>query len=205
MERHPKIIIGKTKTSCLSAIKDNMWLSMVMPLKCTSSKVLVLLRTERERNTVGKKNYTTADSLGCWGPGSPYRSVPGTSSGPWWLCLLSFSLLLSGSRARCFTDRETAFSGCETAKDIENQERKKLPGPLKAGAAWYHAQSPGGSGGRSSLARGGGDGVGEAKTACCAMGTRFSFPTEKTRCLGTMEQDFQNQNKPQKWWSINYF
>lgn len=125
MERHPKIIIGKTKTSCLSAIKDNMWLSMVMPLKCTFSKVLVLLRTERERNTVGKKNYTTADSLGCWGPGSPYRSVPGTSSGPWWLCLLSFSLLLSGSRARCFTDRETAFSGCETAKDIENQERKK--------------------------------------------------------------------------------
>lgn len=63
----------------------------------------------------------------------------------------------------------TAFSGCETTKDAENWERKKLLGPLKAGDPWFQAQSAGENHGRGSLVQR----WSEAKTACCTTQTHF--------------------------------
>lgn len=173
MERHLQSVIGKTKTLCSPAMKDNVWLCMVKPLKCTSSKVCLLLRTER--NTVVKKKYTTGDSLGSWGPGFPHRPVPGTLSGP--CCLCSWWVEAGGD---VLWTRELHFQVVKLLKIQRIKKGRNCLGHRKQAllstmlkvveVVLTH--------------RGGGDSVGEARTACCVTGTHFLFPMEKDPLLG---------------------
>lgn len=179
-----KSVVGKTKTSCLPALKVYMWLCMVKPLKRTSSKDLLLLRAEpakqwARKNTLLQIAQVPQDQDPLV---APYQESCQASD------RLRVISVLSSKRKGLFHRPGTAFSCYETVKD-KKKEATTWPQVLLSTTLKVLGKAVEGV-----LLHGGeGVSVGETSTTCCATGTYFLSLLKKTLTWGP----WNRTSKPQ--------